>query len=102
MTAITTRTVDVLVVEEELVFSLAALCQASGAQAWQVQALVVEGVLQPSGPRPEDWRFGGVALQRTRLALRLARDFELPVPGVAIVMDLLLEIDTLRARLPRA
>ena len=77
MTAITTRTLDVLVVEEELVFSLAALCQASGAQAWQVQALVVEGVLQPSGPRPEDWRFGGVALQRTRLALRLARDFEL-------------------------
>ena len=60
---------------------------------------MVEGVLVPSGQRPEDWQFAGQALPRTCMALRLERDLELGMPGVALVIDLLDEIDRLRARL---
>jgi len=91
-----------VVVENEVSFSLAQLCQASGADTEQVIILVQEGVLAPSGSGPQDWQFQGFSLRRTRQALRLARDFELELPGAALMMDLLDEIETLRARLQRA
>ena len=82
-------------------FTLVTLCQASGAGLEQVQALVDEGLPQPVGQRPEEWHFGGDALPLTRRAPRPARDLGLGMPGVALVMDLLSEIDSLRARLRR-
>lgn len=94
-------TMDSIVVEEHVVFTLAALCQASGADAGQVHALVGEGVLQPAGDGLDDWRFGGSALAQARSALRLARDFELGLSGTALVMELLAEIERLRWLLRR-
>lgn len=91
---ITTATV---VVEEQVSFTLVSLCRASGADAGQVHALVDEGLLLPQGQGPAAWQFGGDALPRTRRALRLAGDFELSLSGVALVLDLLAEIDRLRA-----
>ena len=88
-----------VVVEEQLSFTLAALCQASGAERALVQGLVSEGLLQPAGQGPDDWRFGGDALPQTRKALRLARDFELDLAAIGLVMSLLAEIDRLRSRL---
>jgi len=90
-----------VVVEDQVVFTLTALCRASGADDEQVRALVIEGVLLPSGQRPDEWRFEGQALRRTRTALRLARDLELGFPALAVVMDLLAEVEHLRARLRR-
>lgn len=92
---------EAVVVEEHVSFTLISLCQASGADPEQVHALVNEGLLQPAGQGPSHWSFGGDALPRTRRALRLARDLELSVSGVALVMDLLAEIERLRSRLRR-
>ncbi|MDE2564449.1 MAG: MerR family transcriptional regulator [Burkholderiales bacterium] len=89
----------VVVVEEQVVFSFDALCRALGAGADEVQALVAEGLLEPAGHGPEDWRFGGAALARARTALRLARELDLGLAGAALVMDLLAEIEALRSRL---
>ena len=88
-----------VIVEEHVAFSFTALCRASGADAAQLQALVLEGLLHPVGRSPDDWQFSGNSLARARQALRLAHELELGVPGAAIVMDLLAEIETLRARL---
>lgn len=92
-------TTEAVVVEEHVSFTLVSLCQASATDPEQVEALVGEGVLQPAGQGPHDWRFGGEALAQTRRAIRLARDLELSVSGVALVMDLLAEIERLQARL---
>lgn len=91
-----------LVVELHVSFTLEGLCRASGASGLQVQALIDEGLLQPTGSQPGDWRFDGASLPRARTALRLAHDLELGWAGAALVMDLLAEIAALRARLPRA
>ncbi len=88
-----------VVVEEHVVFTFTALCRASGADAAQLQALVDEGLLHPTGRGPEDWQFGGNSLARARKALRLAYELELGLSGAAIVMDLLAEIEILQARL---
>ena len=90
-----------LVVEETVHLTLMELCQACSAEEEHVLAWVFEGVLEPVGTSPQDWRFGGESLRRTRLALRLSRDLEVNPPGVALALDLLDEIAGLRARLQR-
>ena len=94
--------IDGVVVEEEIVFSLSGLCQAADASPDQVLGLIDEGLLQPTGDAPQDWAFRGPSLHTTRTALRLNRDLALGTAGVALVLDLLEEISTLRARLQRA
>ena len=101
MAAATDPVFDCIVVEEELVFSLSALCQATGASPAQVVGLVDEGVLQPAGATPQQWVFSGPSLRATRTALRLSTDLELGPAGAALVLELLDEIDTLKARLRR-
>jgi chaperone modulatory protein CbpM len=89
-------------VEEQVQFSLFELSQACRADSEQLVALVNEGALTPIGDGPQRWRFAGATLQRARTALRLTHDLELNAPGAALVLDLLDQIDTLRARLRRA
>lgn len=101
MVTIQIRRTDTVVVEDGMFFSMATLCQASGASDDMVRALVGEGLLQPSGVQPQEWSFDGEALRRTRRAMRLARDLELNLAGVALVMDLLGEIERLKASLRR-
>jgi chaperone modulatory protein CbpM len=42
------------------------------------------------------WHFTGAALRRARRALRLERDLELNLAGVALALDLMDEIEQLR------
>jgi chaperone modulatory protein CbpM len=93
---------DGVVVEEEIRFTLVELCRTCGAEREHLIALVDEGVLDPAGSGPDDWLFGGPSLRRARAALRLARDLGLDPAGTALVLELLDEIESLRARLRRA
>ena len=88
-------------VEQEVEFSLLELCRACSADSGQLMLLVEEGVLTPRGDAPHQWRFEGSALPRARAALRLGRDLELSPGATALVLDLLDEIDMLKARLRR-
>jgi len=90
-----------VVVEETLHFTLVELCRACRAQQEQLIVLVEEGVLQPQGDDPQTWVFAGPSLRRARAALRLSNDLQLNAAGTALVMDLLDEIESLRARLTR-
>lgn len=90
-----------LVVEEEVLLTLHELCRASQASLEQVHVWVVEGVLEPEGQAPQEWRFSGRSLRRARLALRLTRDLEVNASGVALALDLLDEIAGLQAQLKR-
>jgi chaperone modulatory protein CbpM len=89
------------VVEEEVQLTLVELCHVCHVSEQQLRDWIGEGVLEPAGTAPEEWRFAGASLRRTRVATRLARDFELSAPGVALALDLLDEIEGLRARLRR-
>ena len=89
------------VVEDEIHLTLVELCRVCNVPEDQVRHWVGEGVLEPIGRAPHEWRFAGESLRRTRVATRLARDFELNPPGVALALDLLDEIEALRAHLRR-
>ncbi|POA97295.1 MerR family transcriptional regulator [Chromobacterium sinusclupearum] len=90
-----------VVVEEQLELTLLELCQASHAEEAFVIRWVREGALEPQGESPQNWRFRGDALRRARVAWRLSCDLEINPSGVALVLDLLDELQALRACLDR-
>ena len=90
-----------LILEEQSELSLADLCRACEAEADRIMELVHEGVLAPAGSAPGEWRFSGLHLQRARVALRLQNDLDVNLAGAALALELLDELDELRARVQR-
>ena len=80
---------------------LEAFAAACGIEAEFVRLLVDEGLVQPVALQPA-WRFGGEELARVRRICRLQRDFEANLQSVAVMLDLIDEIERLRAQLQRA
>jgi chaperone modulatory protein CbpM len=101
MNQITASFADLPVVEENVHLTLVELSRACRAPEAQIHVWVVEGVLEPIGQAPHEWRFAGASLRRARLAWQLTRDLEINAPGVALALDLLDEIAALRAGLRR-
>ncbi len=96
------RTMTVELLDDGVELTLVELCRASGTAEAQVRVWVVEGVLSPRGASPEQWRFGAAALRRARLARTLAGELDVNAPGIALALDLLDEIEALKASLRRA
>jgi chaperone modulatory protein CbpM len=88
-------------IDDDVTLTLVELCQACKGSEDLVTALVFEGVLEPVGQQPQEWRFTGAAIRRTRLAQHLTQDLEVNTPGVALALDLLDQIDMLQAQLAR-
>jgi len=88
----------VVVVEEQLSFTLEQLGLACECDVRVIERLVEHDVLSPQGGSPDAWRFAGSSLARARRALRLRAALDLDGPGLALAMDLLDEIDRLRAQ----
>jgi chaperone modulatory protein CbpM len=86
------------VVGEEGGIPLPQLCRACGIPVEAVAALVEEGILEPAGTRRGRWRFPADSIRRARAAVRLQRDLELNLAGVALALDLLDRVEGLRAR----
>ena len=87
------------ILEEQTELTLDDICRACAAQAELIVDLVNEGVLCPRGNQPDEWHFTGVHLQRARVALRLQNDLGVNLAGAALALELLDEMETLRARL---
>lgn len=90
-----------LVLDDDYHLTLGDLCRICGISAEQVLALVEEGVIEPAGQDPGRWRFHSVCIRRVRCAYRLNRDLGVNLAGAALAVQLLEEIDQLRARLRR-
>jgi chaperone modulatory protein CbpM len=87
------------VIDEQTVFTLAELCRSCDVQAEFVEALVDEGILEPSGSRRRHWCFSANSLRRTRVTLHLQQDLGINLAGAALALDLLERIEELEARL---
>ncbi|MGR9101143.1 MAG: chaperone modulator CbpM [Gammaproteobacteria bacterium] len=85
--------------DEHIRFTLLEICRLGKTSAEQVIEMVEEGILEPEGVSAYEWRFDAVALKRLQIALRLQRDLKINLPGTALVLDLLEEMEELRSRL---
>lgn len=89
------------VLGEDAWLELDELANACGVSMTWVSTLVDEGLVQPPLTEPV-WRFGPDELARVRRIGRLQRDFDASLTSVAVMLDLLDEIDRLRTLLHRA
>ena len=87
------------ILEEQTQITLADLCRACAVHAERIIELVDEGVLEPIGREPARWRFGGASLRRASVALRMQTDLGVNLAGAALALQLLEEVNALRARL---
>lgn len=87
------------ILEEQTELSLSELCQACAVRGDSIVALIEEGILSPQGREPHRWRFSGLHLHRTTVALRLQRDLGVNLAGAALALELLDEIAVLQGRL---
>lgn len=91
--------VDLL--DESAELTLPELCRLCAVERQVVLEIVAEGIVEPSGAAPEAWRFSGLAVTRVHRVLRLQHEFEVNLPGAALALELLEEIERLkRARRP--
>jgi len=90
------------VIGDEGVLAREELARACGAEAEWIVELVAVGVLEPQGTEASRWRFRAADLTCARRVARLQRDFGATIEAAAVMIDLLQQIDQLRARLKRA
>ena len=92
-------TLSVEVIDEQTTFTMAELCRSCVVEAEFVEALVEQGILDPTGRRGRHWCFHSNSLRRTRIALHLKQDLGVNLAGAALALDLLERIEALEARL---
>jgi chaperone modulatory protein CbpM len=84
------------VLDESIEFSMQELCRICAVREELVVEIVEEGVVEPLGDEPEQWRFSGLAVMRIQRVIRLQREFEVNLPGAALALELLEEIERLK------
>lgn len=87
------------VIDEGTTLTLADLCRSCAVDAEFIEALVQEGILEPTGRRGRHWCFPGTSLRRMRITLHLQQDLGVNLAGAALVLELLDRIEELDARL---
>jgi chaperone modulatory protein CbpM len=92
------QTLTGAIFDESAVLSLKDLSRMCSIDERHIVQFVEEGVLNVIEVRSE-WHFRGDALRRARLAVRLERDLELNLAGVALAVELIEEIEQLRRQI---
>lgn len=98
------QTTDILsgyILEDEPRLTLRQLCDACAVRAEYIIELVDEGFIEPSGMERSHWCFNGITIRRVQRAKRLQHDLGINLAGVALAIELIDEIDNLRAQLDR-
>ena len=92
------QTLSGVIFDESTLLTIKDLSRMCAVEERHIVEFVEEGVLNVVEVRSE-WHFTGDALRRARLAVRLERDLELNLAGVALALDLIEELQQLRREL---
>lgn len=88
-----------LLLDEDNSLTLNELSHACRVEIEWIVELVDEGILEPSGHDTTHWIFSGLCLHQVRTVRRLQQDLGINIAGAALVLDLMDEIQELRALL---
>lgn len=84
---------------DEVRLSLGQVSEACCVHTEFIVELVEEGIIDPIIAENSTWIFEGRCLKRIRTAQNLQKDLGLNLPGVAVALELLQEVELLRSRL---
>ncbi len=84
------------ILDEETRYGLKELCSLCNITAEMVQDMIDEGLITAPNSSPLQWRFDYIEIRRVQTAVRLQRDLRVNLPGCALVLNLLEELEELR------
>jgi len=87
------------VYRETIVFSFQEICVHCCLPAEKVIKMVEHGIVEPQGRDSMRWSFTSKDLVRLNKARRIERDLEVNLPGIALSLELIDQIEELKARL---
>ncbi|OGT53930.1 MAG: hypothetical protein A3F17_02910 [Gammaproteobacteria bacterium RIFCSPHIGHO2_12_FULL_41_15] len=90
---------SVLIINEEQTIGFTELCHASSADPDFILSLIEQELIQPRGHNQSNWQFDALSLKRSRIAVSFHNDLQLNLQGIALALDLLEQIETMRAEL---
>jgi chaperone modulatory protein CbpM len=91
-----TQPISATLLDDSVEFSLDELCAACRVSEELVVDIVAEGIVEPLGADRAAWRFSGVAVARIQRVIRLQQEFDVNLPGAALALELLEEVERLR------
>ncbi len=86
-----------VVLDDTMTWGMSEICALCRVKNDLVCEMINEGVLSPVGTSPETWRFNAAAVKRIQVTLRLQHDLRVNLPGAALALDLLEELEELRS-----
>lgn len=87
--------------DENITWGFSEICTRCRVEGDVVHEMINEGILNPEGTSLETWRFNAVAIKRILVVCRLQNDLRVNLPGAALALDLLEELEELRTRTTR-
>jgi chaperone modulatory protein CbpM len=88
-----------VIFDESTLLTIKDLSRMCAVEERHIVEFVEEGVLSVVEVSAAEWHFTGAALRRARLALRLERDLEINLAGIALALELMEELERLRREL---
>ena len=88
--------VEAIVLNRSLRVTVNELCEMCRISREEVIGMVEEGIIDPLGNSRQEWRFQGYDIKKIQVVLRLQRDLGVNLPGAAVILDLLDEIEELK------
>lgn len=88
-----------IIVDKNTLYTIKEICEACDIPTELLIELIEHGVIEPIGNTQAEWQFTAIALQRSQKAVRLQNDLDINLPGIALALDLLDELNQLRAKL---
>ena len=83
-------------VNENVIYTTYAICHSHNLSQESINEMVSWGIAEPSGNNPEKWLFTQKDYERIGCALRFRNELGINIPGAALALQLLEDIQDLR------
>lgn len=88
-----------IIVDETTIYSLQEVSYTCGVSIEVIEEMIEHGLVEPKKITANKQVFDPHAVRRVKIALRLQRDLGVNLPGAALALDLLMELQELRTSL---
>lgn len=87
------------VLDDTIIYDLEELCDVCKVKDELVHEMINEGMLTPLGDSPKSWKFTATSIKKIQVTVRLQVDLGVNLPGAALAIELMEELDALRSRI---
>lgn len=88
-----------IVLDDSISYDLQELCRLCKVRDDLVYEMINEGMLTPFGDSPKSWKFSATSIKKIQVAVRLQEDLGVNLPGAALAIDLMEELNELRSKI---